>query len=293
MARSTQKSSPEQPKKILTAAELERALERLQARLDELNVFDINRVPDGNSPELTALSAAIRDTLERSFGLDTSAYDRFSGAATLQFRPVAIGPNYPLRQHYQEGARENIANAKALLQEAQRSLREDLADLKHVPAGPASPLQLKTPSNNVFVVHGHDEAAKQALARFLEKLELGAIVLHEQPDQGRTIIEKFEALAGEVGFAVVLLTPDDAAAATSSAAHQLRARQNVIFELGYFAGKLGRGKVCLLRKGEVEIPSDLYGVIYTELDSSDGWKMKLVKELKAAGLTFDANKVWE
>jgi predicted nucleotide-binding protein len=63
-------------------------------------------------------------------------------------------------------------------------------------------------------------------------------------------------------------------------------------ELGYFAGKLGRGRACLLRKGDVEIPSDLYGVIYTELDDSDGWKLKLVRELKAAGLDFDANLMW-
>ena len=66
-----------------------------------------------------------------------------------------------------------------------------------------------------------------------------------------------------------------------------------MFELGYFAAKLGRGRTCLLRKGDVEIPSDLYGVIYTELDAGDGWKMKLVKEMKAAGLIFDANKAWE
>jgi predicted nucleotide-binding protein len=80
----------------------------------------------------------------------------------------------------------------------------------------------------------------------------------------------------------------------ASAATQVsRARQNVIFELGYFAGKLGRGRACLLRKGDVEIPSDLYGVIYTDMDAAEGWKIKLVKEIKAAGLSFDANKVWE
>ncbi|MNR34040.1 putative nucleotide-binding protein containing TIR-like domain protein [compost metagenome] len=72
-----------------------------------------------------------------------------------------------------------------------------------------------------------------------------------------------------------------------------RARQNVIFELGYFSAKLGRGRVCLLRKGHVEIPADLYGVIYTDMDSADGWKAKLVGELKAAKLDFDANRFWQ
>ena len=147
--------------------------------------------------------------------------------------------------------------------------------------------------SKVFVVHGHDDSAREAVARFLEKLGLEAIILHEQPDQGRTIIEKFEAFASEVGFAVVLLTPDDLVrAAAAGSPHPSRARQNVIFELGYFAGKLGRGRACLLRKGEVEIPSDLYGVIYTEMDGADGWKLKLVRELKAARLDFDANRMW-
>jgi predicted nucleotide-binding protein len=97
---------------------------------------------------------------------------------------------------------------------------------------------------------------------------------------------------GQVGFAVVLLTPDDLGGPASAPTQAARARQNVIFELGYFVGKLGRGRACLLRKEKVEIPSDLYGVIYTDMDEADGWKLKLVKELKAAGLDFDANKVW-
>ena len=130
----------------------------------------------------------------------------------------------------------------------------------------------------------------QSLASF-EKLKLEPIVLREQPDQGRTIIEKFETYAGEVGFAVVLLTPDDIAR-DGDPTGASRARQNVIFELGYFVGRLGRGRACLLRKGEVEIPSDLYGVIYTDLDSAEGWKIKLAKELKAANLDFDANLIW-
>lgn len=147
-------------------------------------------------------------------------------------------------------------------------------------------------SNKVFIVHGHDEAALHNLARFLEKLGLEAIILKEQPNQGRTIIEKFEHSAKEVGYAVVLLTPDDVGGAVAHAEPTLRGRQNVIFELGYFAGALGRGRVCLLRKGEVEIPSDLYGVVYTEMDATEGWKGRLVQELKAAKLEFDANRMW-
>ena len=146
--------------------------------------------------------------------------------------------------------------------------------------------------NKVFIVHGHDDAALQTLARFLEKLGLEAIILMEQPNKGRTIIEKFEDSAGEVGFAVVLMTPDDVGGAVGQD-QVVRARQNVLFELGFFSGKLGRGRVCLLRKGQVEIPSDLFGVIYTDMDDAGGWRHKLVAELKAAKLEFNANKLWE
>ncbi len=142
-------------------------------------------------------------------------------------------------------------------------------------------------------MHGHDESALQGVARFLERLHLDVIVLKEQPNQGRTIVEKFEELASEVGFAVVLLTPDDVGGVATGKAQDERARQNVIFELGYFSGKLGRGRVCLLRKGDVDMPSDLLGVVYTPLDSAEGWKGALARELKAAKIEFDANLVWQ
>lgn len=158
--------------------------------------------------------------------------------------------------------------------------------------GEMTPKLVSVQTNKVFIVHGHDEGALQGLARFLEKLGLEVIVLKEQPNEGRTIIEKYEIYAREVGFAVVLLTPDDLGAAITETEQNRRARQNVIFELGYFTGRLGRGRVCLLRKGDVEIPSDLFGVIYTEMDIAEGWKTKLVAELKAASLQFDANRIW-
>jgi len=177
-----------------------------------------------------------------------------------------------------------------LLRQAVRGLEEEIADTNEIPVAPPSRIALK---NKVFVVHGHDDGAKQGVARFLEKLGLEAIILDEKPDQGRTIIEKFETYAADVGFAVVLLTPDDVGRVKLASDEQERARQNVIFELGYFVGKLGRGRACLLRKGDVEMPSDLAGVIYTELDAADGWMHKLVRELKAAQIQFDANKLWE
>ena len=146
--------------------------------------------------------------------------------------------------------------------------------------------------NEVFVIHGRDDGTKQTVARFLERLNLKPVILHEQPNEGRTIIEKFEDHA-HVGFAVVLLTPDDFGGIQGNKdTVKPRARQNVIFEFGYFIGKLGRKRVCALVKGDVEKPSDYNGVLYIPLDNSGGWNNKLIRELKTAGIQVDANLVF-
>lgn len=241
-------------------------------------------------PKLRALSARITDTLRRCFGDPSASFEQFRGASTLQSSTPTSDRSY----HSQQAA-HRISSSILLLEEAKRVLPEDLADLEHEQTIEPLPESGdgRAGSRRVFVVHGHDEAAMHGLARFLEKLRLEAIILKEQPDRGRTIIEKFEDAAQDVGFAVVLLTPDDLGGAVISESKDTRARQNVIFELGYFAGKLGRGRVCLLRKGHVEIPSDLYGVIHTEMDTADGWQTRLIKEFKAAKLDFDANRLWD
>lgn len=143
-------------------------------------------------------------------------------------------------------------------------------------------------SRRVFVVHGHDNEAKEGAARFLEKLGLRPIILHEQPSAGRTVVEKLEQYSGDTTFAVVLLTPDDIGA-VGTAPHDLkpRARQNVIMELGYFIGKLGRTRVCALHKGGVELPSDYQGILYIEMDDAGAWKSKLAQECVQAKLPIE------
>lgn len=146
--------------------------------------------------------------------------------------------------------------------------------------------------NEVFIVHGHDTTAKNGVARFVEKLGLEATILDEKPGGGRTIIEKFEDHASNAGFAIVLLTPDDVGAAKDKRDNlNPRARQNVIFEMGYFVKGLGRGRVCAMSTEEVELPSDLAGVEYIHLDPYGGWGRKLVKELEAAGIAVDKSKL--
>ena len=146
--------------------------------------------------------------------------------------------------------------------------------------------------DDVFIVHGHDEAAKLAMADFVKTFDLSPIILDEKANEGQTIIEKFEAHAGEAGYAIILLTPDDVGAAKDKANDlKPRARQNVILELGYFLGALGRDRVCVLHKDKVELPSDIHGALYVPMDSSNGWKFKLAREMKQAGLPIDLNKL--
>ena len=145
-------------------------------------------------------------------------------------------------------------------------------------------------SNEVFIIHGRDSGSKDTVARFLEEVDLKPVILQELSGQGRTIIEKFEEHS-QVGFAIALLTPDDLGGLKSeSEENRPRARQNVIFELGYFIGKLGRRRVCVLQKGEVEIPSDYAGVEYILFSDTSNWKLSLIKELQSAGFNVDANK---
>lgn len=150
--------------------------------------------------------------------------------------------------------------------------------------------KLVTPlSKKVFIVHGHDEGARESVARFLSTLGLEPIILHEQANRGMTVIEKVEANS-EIGFAVVLLTPDDVGSVKAGTLEP-RARQNVLLELGYFIGRLGRSKVCALKRGQVEIPSDFAGVVWETMDSGSGWKLALARELRAAGHQIDLNKI--
>jgi len=155
--------------------------------------------------------------------------------------------------------------------------------------GNITPRLIMTESNKVFIVHGHEVAAREAVARFVAQIGLEPIILHEQASQGRTVIEKVEAHA-DVGFAVVLLTPDDTGCAKGGTPEP-RPRQNVLLELGYFIGHLGRSKVCTLKRGEVEIPSDFAGVVWAPMDDGGAWKQILGKELQATGYAIDWNKV--
>ena len=145
-------------------------------------------------------------------------------------------------------------------------------------------------SKKIFIVHGHDNEAKQEMARTLMKGGFQPIILHEQPDSGKTIIEKIERFS-DVCYAVVLYTECDKGRDKNKPIDQERnrARQNVVFEHGYLIGKLGRDRVCALVKGDVETPGDISGVIYTPMDPAGGWKIQLANNMMDVGLSVDMN----
>ena len=179
------------------------------------------------------------------------------------------------------------------MQEKKKAQPSDQAKTKTIPTASKS---ISTRNKNVFIVHGHDEAMKQAVARTVEKLGFHAIVLHEKPNQGKTIIEKFTEYS-DVGFAIVLLSPDDICLFKEDSIEKkrFRARQNVIFELGFFIGKLGRGRVISLYRqtGDFDLPSDYSGVLFVPFDEYYHWRLDLMRELKASGYKIDANKLLE
>lgn len=145
-------------------------------------------------------------------------------------------------------------------------------------------------AQDIFIVHGHNESVKLSVAHFIRQVTgRNPTILHEQPNAGRTVLEKFEHYAENAGFAVVLLTADDTGGARGSEDSRLRARQNVILEFGFFIGALGRNRVAALHESGVELPSDLGGLLYTSLDSE--WRIDLGREMRAAGVEIDFNKM--
>jgi len=219
--------------------------------------------------------------LEKVFGVNSPNVSTIMDAGKVWFLPPDAD-EYWFQRHYTSSLKTQAVKLGSLLEVL---LIEIQLSAGQVPAA-SSPIS----GHHIFLVHGHDERVLHEIARFLEKLRQKIIILREQPNEGRTIIEKFEEYA-DVGFAIVLLTADDRGGSLKVPfdEQKLRARQNVIFELGYFIGRLGRNRVSGLYTPNVEIPSDYSGVLYIQLDEHGAWRMALAKELKAAGFPVDMN----
>ncbi len=223
----------------------------------------------------------------------------------IRFHPMVFSTSTPdstFRDRWLDGKDEFIGVLHSIKNEIE--LYDNSSDNRSIPTKPSGTVahvstlsmptntneKLSPSSSRVFIVHGHNDGIKEAVARFILQLGLEPIILHEQANKGMTIIEKFETYS-DVEFAIVLLTPDDLGKKIGDSELNQRARQNVIAELGYFVGKLGRSRVCPLFIDGVEIPSDFNGVMYILYDNVGGWKVSLARELRNAGFDIDFNKL--
>jgi predicted nucleotide-binding protein len=249
-----------------------------------------------NSPAFIKWHRDTKVALRYIFGESSNNVQEFE---QIRYSPrnyaIAAGGTVETDKYRKAG----LERARAVLESMLREVMEYWSDSPNTPALP----QGKPATNKVFIVHGHDAGMKETVARFLQCLKLEPVILHEQPNEGKTIIEKFEKHS-DVAFAVVLLSGDDIGGRRGDAVFVIadaerrlnlraRARQNVILELGFFFGRLGRERVCPLVKAGVEIPSDYDGVVYVPFDDAGAWKQELFRELKAAGFNIDANKMFK
>ena len=264
-----------------------RAIERLQRALEEIPSLQANSGRTG-SAEFEKWHRDTEIAISYTFGEGSRHVKDFE---SIRYMPIVMVSGVPTdyRGPYLQGLRSASSVLASMIDEIGEYWENDGRQT----SDRGDDDRFRAVTNDVFVVHGAADGPKQAVARVLEQLELSPIILHEQPNQGRTIIEKFEDYS-QVGFAVVLLTPDDVGGpANNSNAQRPRARQNVIFELGFFIGRLGRERTCALLVDDVETPSDYDGVVYIPMDEHGGWRMALVSELQEAGFDVDANRLTE
>ncbi len=262
-----------------------KAIERLRKVLDAIP--ELKELPH-ESPQFEKWQRDTRVAITNTFGNESQHITDFD---KIHFSLTVI-TNLTNDSNFQAAYVNGLESAASVLESMIEEINEYWEDQNQTPIPPGVHENEQITTNEIFIVHGRDEGAKHMVVRFLERLDLEPVILAEKPGKGRTIIEKFEQHA-QVGYAIVLLTPDDAGSLQGDDNDlKPRARQNVIFELGFFIGCLGRKHVCALTKGDVEIPSDYAGIEYIPFIDSDDWQLKLIRELKSGGFEIDANKAF-
>lgn len=261
-----------QETKIEPSLPSERAIELIKRQMDKIEGLIKLRYDD---PEVRKWDNMTEQILINSFGkphdnLSDFNYARHGGAGIIG------GEDY----EYQNEFIEHLKDTKKLLE----GFIEQIEIFSPIKIQIQENKITKELSNKIFIVHGHDEKARSELALILNRLGFEPIILHEQANEGKTLIEKLEKHS-EVGYAFIILTPDDLGTNIDNKEDlKPRARQNVVFEFGMFVGKIGRSKVCCLYKGNIELPSDLHGLVYIPFaDSLNEIQIDILKELKAAG----------
>lgn len=236
----------------------------IQEQLDRLSGLNPSDVPAWHLASLAILRVA--------FGTDSPLY---LSLQELTYRPEALTPT--TRQSAVDAARETS------IRRAEGIMRAALLEISLL-----EPLSTASPVRDIFIIHGRDNSRKYEVARLVSSVtKSDAVILHEQTNAGRTILEKLIDSAESAAYAVILATADDLGRLRGDPNERPRARQNVVFEAGYFFGRLGRSRVAFLHDAGIEIPSDLDGLVRIQLDEAGAWKLALVRELNNAGIEVD------
>jgi predicted nucleotide-binding protein len=274
--------------KTLLQSEKIRGIKLLKKVLEELAQYDPHKATEG---KMAGLEARIKNTLGDIYGHGTPKYKSYSDASNLY--PASIiwlnfGESPSSRLDITELERGK-QRAISLIEAAITDLEESL-DNEEIQG--TEPTITEYDDKKIFIVHGHDEQTKTDVENVVSKLGLEPIILSDCANTGRHILQKFTEETDQIGFAIILMTPDDLGGKTKDDLNP-RARQNVVMELGFFIGKLGPKRVAvILSDKNIEIPSDINGIVYTSYTYSDNaWKLGLLKELKHAGYAVDANKL--
>ena len=283
-------------------------LTKLSLRLSELSAYVEREIDQDDRKSLDRLHGVISHSLTEVFGADTIERERF----TLQkfayrlytewnldpeseIRPVVnitindgsavFLPENKIQQGYLASVKDGIALLTEAVAYLERRQSECLAE-PAVSTESAPRQQAILSSKDVIVIHGRDTLARPAVERVLKLAGLNPIVLHEQPNGGQTLIRQLEKFGIAGGFAVVVATPDDVGGVSRKDLRP-RAKQNVIGEMFWFAGRLGRERVFVLLQGDTEMPSDIAGIGYTAMDNRGAWKTALCDAMQDAGYSID------
>lgn len=252
--------------------------ERLKQIVDDIpNLISANI--DSSDAVFQAWKTRAERFLIHKFGKDSYEHNRFSKTPFSLLVYTFSTPESDFIAACQNGLRTTQAIFQTYLDEmsAEKAVGDDAAMF-------VRPYEY----TSVFIVHGHDGELKQSVARIIEKQGIEAVILSEKANQGKTIIEKFEQNSNTAG-AICLFTADDVGNSKDKNTTNARARQNVVFETGYFIGKLGRDHIVILADPNIEMPSDLSGVVRTDREN---WQVDVLRELKVIGYSIDFNKLF-
>lgn len=251
--------------------------QKLKSIIDEIDVL-ISAEITSSAPSFQAWKTKAERFLIKKYGKNSLEYEKFVKTSFSLLFCTTDTPD----SAFIEACKDGLVTTKAIF----LTYLDEMQEQKEVCAV-KNCLNGQLAYEKIFIIHGHNGELKQSVARVIEKQGIKAIILSEQANKGRTIIEKIEDFS-DVSGAICLFTADDIGGAKDATSYTSRARQNVVLETGYFMSKLGRDHVVILSDKNIEMPSDLSGVVYADVRN---WEFELLKELKEMGYTIDLNKI--